>query len=382
MKISHAIVSSAALIFTLATLISAAPASAATYVYVSHGEGGTIGMYTMAADGTLTPGENADAGGKPVMPMSVSPDKRFLYAAVRTKPFTAVTFGIDSKTGALKKVSTGPLADSVPYIRVDKSGRYLLSASYHAHLISVNPIGKDGKVAPPTQVMPTARHAHAIITDNSGQWVFVPHLGTDQVFQFRLDKKTGKLVANTPPTVQLKLGSGPRHIIMSPDNKFAYLLNELNGTVTTLSLDGKTGLLTEVSTTSIMPEGSKLVPGSPRLPPVAGQTPKDVSNDIWASDLHVTPNGKFLYAAERTTSSLMAFSVDPATGKLTWLSATPTEKQPRGFRIDGPGKHLVVTGEKSDTLSVFEIDGATGALKLLKKYPTTKGSNWVEIVSF
>jgi 6-phosphogluconolactonase len=336
----------------------------------------------MAPDGTLTPGETVEAGGKPVMPMSVSPDRRFLYAAVRTKPFTAVTFGIDSKTGALKKVATGSLAESVPYIRVDKSGRYLLAASYHAHLVSVNPIGKDGKVAPPLQVMPTARHAHAIITDNSGKWVFVPHLGTDQIFQFRLENKTGKLVSNTPPTVQLKLGAGPRHIIMSPDNRFAYVLNELDGTVTTLSLDGKTGLLTEVSSISIMPAGSKLVAGSPRLPPVPGQAPKDVSNDIWASDLNITPNGKFLYAAERTTSALAAFSVDAATGKLTWLSMTPTEKQPRGFRINGAGKHMVVTGEKSDTLSVYEIDGATGALTLLKKYPTSKGSNWVEIVSF
>ena len=172
----------------------------------------------------------------------------------------------------------------------------------------------------PTQVIPTARNAHSIITDNTNRYVFVPHLGTDQIFQFRFDAKTGKLTANTPPVVQMKAGTGPRHIIMSPDNKFAYLLNELVATVTTLSLDAKTGLLTEVSSASALPADSKLVPGAPRGAVGApGQAPRDTSNDIWASDLHLTPDGKFLYAAERTSSSIGAFSVDAATGKLTYL---------------------------------------------------------------
>jgi len=349
---------------------------AATYVYVSNAEDGNIGMYMMEADGSLTPGNRHDAGGKPVMPMSVSPDKRFLFAAVRSKPFTVVTYSIDRKSGALKQVARGALAESFPYIQVDRSGRWLLGASYGANLVSVNAIGKDGKVADPHQVIPTARNAHAIITDKTNRWVFVPHLGTDQIFQFRLDAKTGKLSANTPPTVQIKQGHGPRHIIMSADNKFAYLLNELTAVVTTLSLDEKTGLLTQVSEASALPADSKLKPGAGRPSPG-----RDVSNDIWASDLHLTPNGKFLYAAERTGSQIGAFSVDGATGKLTWLSVTPTEKQPRGFRIDPSGKYVVVTGEKSETISVYAITNE-GGLNLLQKYPTGTGSNWVEIVSF
>ncbi len=360
----------------------AGAAQAATFVYVSNAEDGNIGMYTLQLDGTLQPGPRFDAG-KVVMPMSVSPDKRFLYAAVRSKPFTVVTYSIDRKTGALKQLSTAPLAESFPYIYIDKTGRYLLGASYGGHLVSVNAVGKDGKVSEPIQVIPTARNAHAIITDKTNRYVFVPHLGTDQIFQFRFDAKTGKLTANTPPVVQMKAMTGPRHIIMSPDNKFAYLLNELVATVTTLSLDAKTGLLTEVSSASALPADSKLVPGAPRgAVGVPGQAPRDTSNDIWASDLHVTPDGKFLYAAERTSTSIGAFSVDAATGKLTYLSSTPTEKQPRGFRIDPKGRHMVVSGEKSDTISVYEIDGASGALKLLQKYPTGKGSNWVEIVGF
>lgn len=353
----------------------ASTAQAATYVYVSNAEDGNIGLYTLADDGSMKAGEKFDAGGKPVMPMSVSPDKKYLYAAVRSKPFTVVSYSINRKSGALKEIGRGELAESFPYILADKTGNWLLGASYGANLVSVNPI-KDGKVGKPQQVIPTARNAHAIITDRTNKYAFVPHLGTDQIFQFKFDAKSGKLSANTPATVQIKHGAGPRHIIMSADNKFAYLLNELTAVVTTLSLDAKTGLLTQVSEASALAADSKLQPGAPR--PTPG---RNVENDVWASDLSLTPNGKYLYALERTGSQIGALSVDGKTGKLTWMSVTPTEKQPRGFRIDPTGKYVVVTGEKSDTISVYAITNE-GNLNLLQKYPTGKGSNWVEIVRF
>jgi 6-phosphogluconolactonase len=317
------------------------------------------------------------------MPMTVSADKRFLVAGVRSKPFSAYTYEIDRGAGALKLVGTGPLAESFPYIALDRTGRYLLGASYGGHLVSVNPVGADGRVGAPIQVIPTARNAHAIGTDNTNRFVFVPHLGTDQVFQFLFDQTSGRLTANTPPVLQLKQGTGPRHLIVSSDNRFVYLLNELTATVTTLALDGKTGLLSDVSSAAALPPDSKLVPGAPRGAAGAPGAPvRDTSNDVWASDLHLTPNGKFLYAAERTTSTIGGFGVDGATGKLTYLGSTPTEKQPRGFRIDPTGRFMVVSGEKSDMLATYAIDSSTGALKLVGRYPTGKGSNWVEIVSF
>src|SRR5438552_17542277 len=157
-----------------------------------------------------------------------------------------------------------------------------------------------------------------------------------------------------------------------------------SGTVTTFALDNKMGLLTELGSASGLPPDTKLGPGAPRgavggpnAPP-----PRNTDNDIWAADIHLTPNGKFLYISERTSNTLGAFSVDGASGKLTYLSSTPTERQPRGFAIDPKGKFLVATGEKSETISVYAIDQASGALKFLNKYPTGKGANWVEIVSF
>jgi 6-phosphogluconolactonase len=364
------------------SLAGGAPAMAATFVYVSNAEDGDIGTYRLLDSGELQPAGRAKAASV-VMPMAVSPDRRLLYAASRSKPFTVHTYAIDPGTGALKPLSTAPLAESFPYITLDRKGRFLLSASYGAHLVTVNAVGADGRVnGEPLQVIPTGRNAHAILTDNTNRFVYVPHLGTDQIFQFVFDEKTGRLTSNTPPVVQMKPMTGPRHFIVSPDNRFVYLLNELVATVTTLSLDGKTGLLTEVSSASALPPDTKLVPGAPRGAVGAGGQPRNTDNDIWAADLHLTPNGKFLYASERTSSTLAAFGVDTATGKLTYLGSTPTEKQPRGFRIDPKGRFLIATGEKSDTISVYAIDQASGALRLLQKYPTGKGSNWVEIVSF
>ena len=345
-------------------------------MYVSNAEDGDIGLYTLQPDGALHPGERFRAE-KAVMPMSVSPDKRYLVAAVRSKPYAAWSYAIDRGTGALEPVGTGPLAESLPYITFDKTGRYLLGASYGGHLVSVNPVRPNGRIGEPLQVVPTARNAHAIRTDNANRFVFVPHLGTDQVFQFLFDAKTGRLAANTPPLVQLDAGSGPRHFAVSPDNRFVYVLNELTATVTTLALDRETGLLAKVGSASALPADCGLKPGAPR--PTPG---RNVDNDIWASDLHLTPDGRFLYAAERTSSSIGILRVDGATGRLTYLGSAATEKQPRGFRIDPAGRFMVVSGEKSDTISSYAIDPSSGALELVGRYPTGKGSNWVEIVAY
>jgi 6-phosphogluconolactonase len=373
----------ASVIAALLSLASSAPALAGTFVYVSNAEDGDIGMYTLQADGSLQPGQRFKAE-KLVMPLAVSPDKRFLIAAVRSKPFQAYSYSIDKSSGALNLVGTGTLAESYPYIAFDRSGRFLLGASYGANQVGVNPVGADGRVGEPLQVIPTARNAHSIRTDNTNRFVFVPHLGTDQVFQFLFDEKSGRLSANTPPVLQLKQGSGPRHLIVSSDNRFVYLLNEMTGMVTTLSLDPNAGTLKELDSVSVLPPDTKLVPGVPRGAvgtPGANQAPRNTANDIWASDLHLTPNGRLLYAAERTSSTLAAFRVDTASGKLTYLGSTSTEKQPRGFNIDLTGRFVVVSGEQSDTISSYVIDAESGALKLIGRYPTGKGANWVEIVA-
>ena len=199
--------------------------------------------------------------------------------------------------------------------------------------------------------------------DATNKFVYVPTLGTDQMFQFTFDATTGRLASNTPAVAQLKAGVGPRHFAISPRQQVRLRAQRAAATVTTLSLDPRTGAAdrgrlgggpaARVQARRRRPRGA---PGAP---------PRNVDNDVWAADLHLTPDEKFLYISERTTSSLSAFRVDAASGKLAYAGNTPTEKQPRGFAIDPKGKFLIASGEKSTTISVYAIDAATGGLRML-----------------
>jgi 6-phosphogluconolactonase len=362
---------------TVASSALAAPVLAGTFVYVSNAQDGDISTYTMQPNGSLVAGERVKVAGT-VMPMAVSANKHFLYAASRAKPFSLHAYAINSTNGGLTHLSTVPAAESFPYISLDKTGRFLLGSSYGGNLVSVNAVGADGRVMdPPLQVIPVGRNAHSIRLDDSNKFAYVATLGSDAVFQFTFDNKTGKLTSNTPPVAMMKAGSGPRHFVTSNDNKYMYLLSEMAGTVTTMAIDAKTGLLSEVSQVSGLSPDSKLTPGM-----ADRNTPRNKDNDIWAADIHLTPDGKFIYTSERTNSTLNVFSVDSATGKLTYMSSTPTETGPRGFAIDAKGRYLVASGEKSETISVYAIAGGNGALDLVGKYPVGKGANWVEVVSF
>ena len=137
------------------SMIFGTHALAATFVYVSNADDGEIRAYTLQADGSLKPGQTTKAE-KIVMPMVVTPNKRFLIAAVRSKPYQAYSYAIDQKTGDLKLVGTGPLAESFPYISLDRSGRFLFGASYGANLVSVNPVSADGRIGEPAR-RPLAR---------------------------------------------------------------------------------------------------------------------------------------------------------------------------------------------------------------------------------
>ena len=368
----------------MTSMLGGAPALAATFVYVSNAEDGDISSFGMQPDGKLLPGARVKVASV-LMPMAVSPDRRFLYVASRSKPFSVHVYSINPGTGALTHVSTSPTPDSFPYISLDKTGRFLLGASYGGHLVSVNAVGADGRVASePLQVIPVGRNAHSIRVDATNSYAYVPTLGSDEMFQFSFDAKSGRLSSNTPAVYLMKPTTGPRHFVTSGDNRFLYVLSELQATVTSFALDAKTGLLSEVSAASGLPPDSKLAPGAPRgaVGGANAPPPRNTDNDIWAADIHLTPNGRFLYISERTSSTLAGFSVDGASGKLSYLSSTPTERQPRGFAIDPKGRFLVAAGEKSETISVYAIDQTSGALKLLDKYPAGKGANWVEIVSF
>ncbi|MGH6815582.1 MAG: lactonase family protein [Hyphomicrobiaceae bacterium] len=362
-----------------------ASAAAKTFVYVSNAQDGDIDVYAMdTASGALTAVGKA-AAGKVVMPMTVHPSKKFLYAVVRSEPHRVVTYAIDRSTGALTQKATAPLPDSMPHVSTDATGRFLFTASYGGHKIAVSPIGENGLVeAAAIQVLPTGKNAHAILADHTNRFVYVPNLGSDQILQFAFDAKSGTLTPNDPTAAKTRPEHGPRHMAFSPDNKFLYVLNELSGHVAQFSIDQAKGTLTEIDSIGSVPPEAGLVPGTARAPttaaPAAPGPKADEKPKIWAADIQIAPNGRFLYSTERTTSTIALFSVAPGTGKPTYVTNTPTEKQPRGIKIDPSGTYLIASGEKSDRLAVYRIDPSTGRLTQVHRAPVGNGANWVEIV--
>ena len=375
--------------FALALLFAIGATSmsmAKTFVYVSNAQDGNIDTYNMdMSTGALTPVGKTEAA-KMVMPMTLSPNKKHLYAVIRSQPTRVLTYAIDPATGALAQKASAPLPDSMPYVSTDHTGRFLFTASYGGDKLAVSPIGENGLVeAEAIQVIPTGRNAHSIMPDRSNNFVYAATLGANQVLQFTFDSKTGKLTANEPPAVSPEAGHGPRHLAFSPDNKYLYVLNELSGHVTQYTIDPSKGTLTLVDSISSVPAEAGLAWGAPQAPVGAAPAPasvaaKDEKPKVWAADIQITPDGKFLYSTERTTNKIALFTVAPGTGKLTYVTNFATEAQPRGIRIDPSGQYLVASGEKSDRVSVYKIDKGTGKLGGPNRYPVGNGANWVEIV--
>jgi 6-phosphogluconolactonase len=341
----------------------ASPASGATVGDVGNTESNEIFVLRLdRPSGNLTVVEKVPIPGveKPggSTPMAVSPDRRFLYAATRGEPQIAAGFAIDPATGTLKHVASGPLADSLAYIATDRTGRFLLGASYPGNKITVNPIGPPGTVQPPQQVLPNYPNAHSILPDAVNRHVLVPTLGNDRVNPFTFEAATGTL---TPAAVvEVKPKSGPRHLAFHPGGKLVYVLGELDGTVYVFDYDSGAGSLRQKQSISALPP--------------------DFQGKPSAADLHITPDGKFLYASVRGSSTLAGFRVDGATGTLTLIGSVPTEKQPRGFNIDSTGRFLLAVGQLSHSLSSYAIDPASGTLTKLKEYPMGRNPNWIEIV--
>src|SRR5262245_47687539 len=180
--------------------LMASPARAATFVYVGNAESTEIHVLQLdRQSGDLTVIEKVPIPGitKPGIstPMTVSPDRRYLYVGTRGEPKLAVGFAVDSASGRLKHVASGPLADSMAYIATDRTGNFLLGASYPGHKLTVNPIGSPGTVQPPHQVLTDHPNAHSILPDASNQHVVALKLGNDIVIVFRLEADTGLLEA-------------------------------------------------------------------------------------------------------------------------------------------------------------------------------------------
>jgi 6-phosphogluconolactonase len=338
-----------------------------TVVYVSNAASKEIYVLALNREsGELTlldevPVPGTDKPSPASMPMAVTPDHRFLIAALRTEPFPASSFAIDGASGRLTHFATTPLQDSMAYIVTDRTGRFLLSASYPGNKLTINPIDANGHVVEKTtQIIPNRPKSHCILVDATNKYCYATSLGSDIVMEWKFDPATGTLSPNAPGEVHTKPGAGPRHMALHPNGRFLYLITETTDTIGSYGIDPASGTLTELQFVDALPADFKDQPA--------------------AADLHVTPDGRFLYGSERKTGTLAGYRIDPEKGTLSPIGHFPTEKTPRGFKIEPRGRFLLSVGLDSNAMTVYRIDSQSGALTNLKQYPMGQQPNWIEIV--
>ncbi len=366
--------------FQVATLLTAmalsAPLLAKTFVYVSEADDDTIARYALdEQSGALQLLGRTQAGGK-VMPLALSADHQHLYAAIRSKPLQLVSWQIDRETGDLNQKAAVPATASYPYISTDKQGRFLLGASYDGDVVHVYRLAKDGKViAPPVGSYKTGHAAHSVIVDNAGETAYVGNLGTDRVLQLKLSEE-GELSALGNGYVKTDDENGPRHSVLSPDQHFLYNVGEMGGIITQFRREPSGELVKVGETPNAVAAEYKLQHGHERPAGYSDTTPR-----IWSADIHLTPNGHFLYVTERTSSTVSGYRVDQHSGKLTLIGSWPVEKQPRSIAITPDGKWLIASGEKSAVTGSYAIDAQSGSLKLVSEAPAGKDANWVTVLS-
>jgi len=332
-----------------------------TIVYVACADSHEIAVLRLdPASGALVPVQQVATGGT-VMPLAVSADRRRLYASIRSAPLAVLSFAIDPADGTLAPLGTSPLPASMCWIGLDRSGRWLLSASYGESLVAVSPIGDDGVAGAARQTVGTAPNAHSIQADPANRFAFAACLGGDVVSAFAFDADRGTLELRPEPAWRTRAGAGPRHFAFHPTAPFVYLLNELDATVDALEHHADAGRFGHVQTIGSMPPGAV---GKP-----------------WAADIHFGPDGRFLYTSERRSSTLAAFAVDARGGWLTLLGRVETATEPRGFAIDPSGRWLIAAGQASHSVRVHAIDAKSGALAPHADLGVGRNPNWVEIVA-
>jgi 6-phosphogluconolactonase len=331
----------------------------ADVLYIGLQDDDKIGVFALDGDnGQLTKRADLAAAGGPSV-MAISPDRNTLYVGYRMRPSIA-SYRIDPATGGLSQLGTAAQADAPTFLAPDRTGRYMLCAYYQGGYVAVYPIAADGAIgAAAVDKQETAVGAHAIASDSSNRFAFVPHIariqdnvleppknnpGPNVILQYRFDAQTGRLSPNTPHRVEQGDLVGPRHYIHHPSLDVVYFSNEQGCSVTAYRLDRANGTLSSVQTSSTLP---------------AGHTERAT-----CSQIHLTPSGRFLYVGNRAAngSSIAAFAVDPAAGHLTAAGHIPTEAVPSAFCVDPAGRFVFASGTTSGRLASYRINQQSGAL--------------------
>jgi len=350
------------LLFCAALTLGCSPAFAASN-YIAYvgtytgGSSGSKGIYGLQVDKNghfKSLGLEAEIDSPSFV--ATDPSHRFLYAlSERGRPTGYLSsYAIDPATGGLHFINRVPANGAPGHLAVDQTGRWLLAVIYNSGSVAsfaLKPDGSIGEMVDSDQhagssVNPKRQkgpHPHEVVMSPDNRFLFVPDLGLDKLFSYRLDTNTGKLTPNDPPFIATLPGFGPRHMLFGKSGKFAYLLGEMGSKVIALSYDAAQGKMTPIQTIATIPA--------------------DFKGENNSAELALDASGRFLYASNRGNDSVSLFSIDPRTGLLKLLHVEPSGgKTPRSIAIDPSGRHLLAADQDSDRIVVFNRDQQSGRL--------------------
>lgn len=287
--------------------------------------------------------------------LALHPEGGHLYAV---SDDTVGAVRVDDPSGELTELNRQLTEGASPcYVSVDASGRYAFVANYEAASVSMFPLREDGRLEEASDVVhhegssidpdrQDVPHPHSIRPGPENRFVYVPDLGTDRVVIYRIDFETGTLRPAQTPFVELHDGSGPRHLEFHPDGRHAYVINELDSTLTAFEYSPDDGALDELETVTTLPEG--------------------YDDESYPAEVRVHPSGRWLYGSNRGHDSIAVFEIDEESGGLDIVDHESTRGHwPRHFAIDPEGRYLYAENRRSDSIVSFEIDEGTGELSFM-----------------
>ncbi len=310
--------------------------------------------------------------------LALDPSRTHLYSANEISNYqgadsgSVTAYSMDRSSGHLKLLNTVSSEGAGPaHLSVHPSGKYVLVANYQGGTVAVLPIRPNGGLGAATDVVHDSGmigpahalgapagsfaisghdkpHAHMIQADPSGKYVLATDLGLDRIFVWKFDVEKGKLTPGNPPSISLPPGDGPRHFTFHPSGRWIYSLQEEGSTLVTYDYDATRGRLTAKQTISSLPGGFK--------------------GTNFTSEVMVSSDAKFVYAANRLHDSIAWFSIG-AEGKLTFAGEEWTRGDyPRSFNIDPTGNYLYSCNQRADAITTYRISRKTGALTFTGQY--------------